>query len=339
MNGERIPATIITGFLGAGKTTLIRGLVAAAGGRRIAIIVNEFGDVGFDASLLADCDDPACRPDAIVELTNGCICCTVADEFLPTMQALLERDPPPEHIVIETSGLALPQPLVRAFSWPDIKHRVTVDGVVAVVDGEAALDGRLAPDPEASAAQVADDPAIDHDNPVEELFADQVRCADLVIVTKGDLIDVADEQKVDQVIGSAARSGTRIVHNRGKTIGPEVLIGLESGVEGAMAGRESHHELNNEDHDHDDFDSFVTNPESFVSLDALKSGVERAIQVPGVLRIKGYAMVDGKAAPAAVQAVGRRVQAWFSPSDAANGLVVIGHHDIDQQAVINAMAG
>src|ERR1700690_2081671 len=172
---ERIPATVVTGFLGAGKTTLIRNLITNAKGRRIAIIVNKFGDMGFDASLIADCDDD-CRPDHIVELTNGCICCTVADEFLPTMEALLARNPAPDHIVIETSGLALPQPLVRAFSWPTGAHRVTVDGVVTVVEAKPVAAGRFAPDPATTRAQLAADPAVAHDDPVEELFEDQLRC-------------------------------------------------------------------------------------------------------------------------------------------------------------------
>ena len=187
MNAARIPATIVTGFLGAGKTTLIRRLLAEAGGRRIAVLVNEFGDMGFDGSVIADCDDD-CRPSDIVELTNGCICCTVADEFIPTMEKLLARDPAPDHIVIETSGLALPQPLVRAFAWPGVAHRVTVDGVITVVDAAAVAAGRFAPDPEATKAAIAADPAIDHDDPIEELFEDQLRCADLVVIGKTDLV-------------------------------------------------------------------------------------------------------------------------------------------------------
>ena len=136
----RVPCTIVTGFLGAGKTTLIRHVLAHAQGRRLAVIVNEFGDVGIDGELLKGCGDAACPQDSIVELANGCLCCTVADEFVPALDTLLERAP--DHIVIETSGLALPKPLVQAFLWPAIKSRVTVDGVIAVVDGEALADVR-----------------------------------------------------------------------------------------------------------------------------------------------------------------------------------------------------
>ena len=338
MTAERIPATIVTGFLGAGKTTLVREVINNSGGRRIAVVVNEFGEVGFDGSLVADCDDPTCRPESIVELTNGCICYTVADEFLPTMQMLIGRDPPPDHIIIETSGLALPQPLVRAFSWPDIRHRLTVDGVIAVVDAEAVLDGRFAPDPAAAAEQAEIDPAITHENPVAELFEDQLRCADLIVVTKGDLVAPATLPVLERIVRAEARDGTQIIHTNGKPLAPEVLIGLWSAAEDTMTGRESHHELAGEDdHDHDDFDSFVVGSRPFGSLDALKQAVAGALSEPGVLRIKGRVVVAGKTAPAAVQAVGSRTEAWFSPGTEASGLVVIGHRGVDRRAVARAI--
>lgn len=84
---SRIPATIITGFLGAGKTTLVRHLMKNANGRRIALIVNEFGTAGIDRRLITDCGDDACEADDVIELANGCICCTVADDFIPTMES------------------------------------------------------------------------------------------------------------------------------------------------------------------------------------------------------------------------------------------------------------
>src|SRR5437868_9719852 len=185
----RIPCTIVTGFLGAGKTTLIRHVLANARGRRIAVIVNEFGDVGIDGEILTGCGDAACAEENIVELANGCLCCTVADEFVPALDAILSRAPKVEHIVIETSGLALPKPLVQAFHWPAIKSRVTVDGVVAVVDGAALADGRVALDLDALAKQRSADNALDHDDPIEEVFEDQIACADLVVLNKCDLLD------------------------------------------------------------------------------------------------------------------------------------------------------
>ncbi len=322
----RIPATIVTGFLGAGKTTLIRDLIVRAKGRRIAIIVNEFGDMGFDGALLADCDDEH-KPDEIIELTNGCICCTVADEFLPTIEKLLARDPAPEHIVIETSGLALPQPLVRAFAWPGVKHRVTVDGVVTVVDAAAVAAGRFVPE-----TTVAN-----HDDPIEELFEDQLRCADLIVVSKSDLVSPESLAETTALVKRESRPGTSVVNGRGAPA--DMLFGIAASAEDDMGGRESHHDLEGEEHDHDDFDSIVVPVPPAASLDVLKARVLDALALPGVLRVKGRVAVTGKAAPAVVQAVGPRVEVAFAPGATASGLVVIGLRTMDRAAIARALAG
>src|SRR6202049_4204178 len=203
----RVPCTIVTGFLGAGKTTLIRHVLAHAQGRRLAVIVNEFGDVAIDGEILKGCGDTACPEENIVELANGCLCCTVADEFVPALNAILARTPAVEHIVIETSGLALPKPLVQAFHWPAIKSRVTVDGVVVVVDGAALADGRVAHDLNALAQQRIADTALEHDDPIEEVFEDQIACADLVVLNKRDLLDTAGiEQAMAKIAGALPRA-------------------------------------------------------------------------------------------------------------------------------------
>ena len=211
MIGGKILATVITGFLGAGKTTVLRHLIENAGGRRLAVIVNEFGAVGVDADLLRGCGIPACEDADIVELANGCLCCTVADEFLPAMQALLDRPDPPEHIVIETSGLALPKPLLKAFGWPGIRSRVTVDGVIAVVDGPAVAAGRFADDPDAVAAQRRADPGLDHDNPLAEVFEDQLQSADLVVLNKADLLDAGTLARVRATVAAGLPRAVRMV--------------------------------------------------------------------------------------------------------------------------------
>ena len=185
---EKIPATIITGFLGAGKTSMVRHLLENAEGRRIALIINEFGDIGVDGEILKGCGIESCGEGDVLELANGCICCTVAEDFIPTMESLLNRDRPPDQIIIETSGLAMPKPLVKAFNWPDIRTKVTVDSVVTVVDGPAVADGLFAADPKSVQAQRESDESLDHDSPLEELFEEQLCCADMVVIIKQDLL-------------------------------------------------------------------------------------------------------------------------------------------------------
>ena len=232
---KKVPATVVTGFLGAGKTTLVRHLLANAHGRRIALIVNEFGDEGVDGSLLAACDLPGCAEEDIVELANGCLCCTVADEFLPTIEKLLDRPAPPDHIVIETSGLALPKPLVKAFDWPSIRPRVTVDGVVVVVDGPAFAAGRFASSPEEMARP-------DHDNPIEETFVEQLGCADLVLLNKSDLIPAYAFPEVEAALLAKLRPGVRLVATRHGIADARLLLGLDAAAEDDLAARPSLHD-------------------------------------------------------------------------------------------------
>ena len=330
---DRIPATIVTGFLGAGKTTLIRRLLENPGGRRIALIVNEFGDVGFDGAVLADCGSEACGEDDIIELSNGCICCTVADDFLPAMERILERSEPPDHIVIETSGLALPQPLVKAFTWPAVRNRVTIDGVVTVVDATAVAEGRVASDEAKLAEQRARDLSLEHDNPVEELFEDQLRCADLIIVSKTDLVDAMALARVEAAIAEDRRPQARTIRVANGIIPADILLGQRAAAEADTTDRRSHHELQGEEHEHDDFETFVLDVAA-TDRASLESGVRRAMAVDGVLRIKGHAPIEGRAAPLAVQAVGPRVETWFVSDESRRpGLVVIGLKGLDRAAV------
>jgi cobalamin biosynthesis protein CobW len=334
----RIPATIVTGFLGAGKTTLIRHLLQNPGGRRIALIVNEFGDIGFDGQVLSDCGSEACGADDIVELANGCICCTVAEDFLPAMEAILSREVPPDHIVIETSGLALPQPLVKAFAWPDVKNRVTVDGVVTVVDAAAVAEGRVASDEAKLAEQRAKDLSLDHDDPVEELFEDQLRCADLIVISKTDLVDEVGLGRVEAAIAEDRRPQARTIRVANGMLPADILLGQSAAAEADSENRKSHHELEGEEHEHDDFDSFVLQvaaPERA----SFEERVKAAMAIDGVLRIKGLVIVEGRAALLAVQAVGPRVETWFVPDETRKpGLVVIGlREELDRSAVEAAL--
>ncbi|MBV8474191.1 MAG: cobalamin biosynthesis protein CobW, partial [Hyphomicrobiales bacterium] len=234
-NLAKTPVTIITGFLGAGKTTLIRHVLAHAHGRRLALIVNEFGDVGVDGEILRSCGVSSCPEENIVELANGCICCTVADDFLPAIETLLAREPRPDHIIVETSGLALPKPLVKAFDWPAVRSKLTVDGVIAVVDAAAVAEGRFADDEAKIAAQRAEDASLDHDNPLEEVYEDQLLCADLVILNKADLVDSQALERVTAEIAAAIPREVKVVATKEGRLEPSLILGLQAAAEDDLA--------------------------------------------------------------------------------------------------------
>jgi cobalamin biosynthesis protein CobW len=339
---RRIPATIVTGFLGAGKTSLVRHLLSAASGHRLAVIVNEFGALGIDREMLLGCGDQTCRDDEIVELANGCLCCTVADDFLPTLTRLIERAEPPGHIVVETSGLALPKPLVQAFAWPEIRTRMTVDGVVTVIDAAAVASGRFADDPEAVAKQRGADPAIDHDNPLEEVFSDQLACADLVILNKTDLLEAAALAGLRADIERRLRPGVKLVAAEQGRVPPAVALGLAASAEDDLAARPSLHEVEGE-HDHDDFDSFVLEAGPVADPATFRSRLAAAIREQDVLRVKGFADVPGRDRRLMIQAVGARIEQhfdrpWAEGEARATRLVVIGKKGLDRAAVNAALA-
>lgn len=339
----KVPCTIITGFLGAGKTTLVRHVLENAHGRRLAVIVNEFGDVGIDGEILKSCGAESCPEDAIVELANGCLCCTVADDFVPALKSLLDRPSPPEHIVIETSGLALPKPLVKAFNWPEIASRVTVDGVVTVVDGAAVAAGRFADDPEAIARQRADDQSLDHDNPLEEVFEDQLLCADLVILNKADLMSAEQRQGVAGEIGKTLPRAVKMVEAENGCVPIAVLLGLGAEAESDLASRPSHHDADGE-HDHDDFDTFIVDLPPFDSPQALIERLRETAAAHDILRLKGFVEIVGKPMRLLVQGVGARIQHQFdrrwSAGEARRGrLVVIGEKGLDKAAIEALVAG
>ncbi|MBD0414813.1 cobalamin biosynthesis protein CobW [Oryzicola mucosus] len=342
-SASRVPCTVITGFLGSGKTTLIRNILENAGGKRLAIIVNEFGDVGIDGEILKGCGVEACPEENIVELANGCICCTVADDFVPALDQILSRTPKVDHILIETSGLALPKPLVQAFQWPSVKSRVTVDGVIAVVDGPALAEGRVAHDMDALKAQRAEDVTLDHEDPVEEVFEDQVACADLIILSKSDLLDAEATARANAIIAEHISRAVRIVPSAHGKVDPNVLLGLDLAVEDDIENRKTHHD-DEVDHEHDDFDSFVIDLPSVASPDDLAARVSRAAEEENVLRVKGFVDIGGKPMRLLLQAVGPRVnhyydRAWTTADDRRSRLVVIGLKGLDRPAIEKILVG
>ena len=351
---SKIPATIITGFLGAGKTTLIRHMLQNAQGRRIALIINEFGDLGVDGDILKGCGDETCREEDVMELSNGCICCTVADDFIPTMEKLLAREDRPDHIVIETSGLALPQPLVRAFNWPGISTQVTVDGVVTVVDGKAVTEGRFAHSVAAVDAQRQLDENLDHETPLSELFEDQIACADMIVVNKTDLLEGAEAEALVGTLRESSRSGVQVVTTSMGKLPVDVLLGQGIGAESDLDSRHElhhhhhdhsdeheHHHDHHHDHDHDAFESFVVTLGEITDPKAFSDQVSTIIGAHDILRLKGFAAVSGKPMRLTLQAVGPRVETYFDQpfgdTARATRLVVIGQAGLDQAAIYAAL--
>ena len=334
----KIPATVVTGFLGAGKTSLIRHLLEHSSARRLALLINEFGSLGIDRGMIGGCGIPTCREEDVIELANGCICCTVADDFLPAMSTILARTPAPEHIVIETSGLALPKPLVQAFAWPEVKARVTVDGVLVVIDAPAVLAGRFATDPAALARQRAADPALMHEeSPLEELFEEQLLCADLVLVNKADQIGVNDLDRVEAAIRPHLRPSVRLLWTNHGRVDPVVALGMGIGAEDDLQNRPSHHDGSDE-HGHDDFETFVIRVPPVIDPAEIETRLRQAARRFDILRIKGFLAVADKPFRQVVQAVGERVERYYDrpwrPGEERHGnLVVIGQRGLDSVGI------
>ena len=354
----KIPATVVTGFLGAGKTTLIRHILQNAKGKRIALIINEFGDLGVDGDILKGCGEETCTEDDIMELSNGCICCTVADDFIPTMEKLLERDNKPDHIVIETSGLALPQPLVRAFNWPGISTKVTVDGVVTVVDGKAVTEGRFAHSVEAVDAQRKLDENLDHETPLSELFEDQIACADMIVVNKTDLLSAEEVDALTAQLKSESRDGVQVVKATMGALPVDILLGQGIGAESDLEARHEihhhHHHHDDDDHDddhddhdhehehgHDEFESFVVTLPEVTDAKAFAAQVVDVIKAHDILRLKGFVAVEGKPMRMTLQAVGPRIETYFDQPFSGTRetrLVVIGEAGLDRTAIEAALS-
>ncbi|MBD3882809.1 cobalamin biosynthesis protein CobW [Phormidium tenue FACHB-886] len=341
---HKIPVTVITGFLGAGKTTLLRHLLQNNQGYRIAVLVNEFGEVGIDGELLRSCQvcdedqsDGALPQTQIVELTNGCLCCTVQEEFLPTMQELLKRRDEIDCMVIETSGLALPKPLVQAFRWHELRTAATVDGVITVVDGEALAQGRMVGDLEALQAQRQADASLEHETPIEELFEDQLACADLVLLTKLDRVEAAEQAKVQAWLQQELRPGIKIIPCHQGQINPNLLLGFNAAVEDHLGDRPSHHDTE-EDHEHDDnINSVQVLTETAFEPKTLVSRLQTLVQQQDIYRVKGFVAVPNKPMRLVVQGVGDRFdyfydRPWQPAEPRQTKLVLIGQ-GLDQAKI------
>ena len=334
---EKIPVTILTGFLGAGKTTLIRNLILKNKSKKLAVIINEFGDLGVDGEIVKQCSDETCPEENILELANGCICCTVADDFIPTMKSLLEGQYIPEHILIETSGLALPKPLLKAFEWPDIRSRLTVDSVLAVVDAEAVVNGIFAPQMSNELEEKQNQTYVEHEAPLSEVFEDQINCSDVVLLTKPDLVkNISDAKKI--IIKEMERN-VPILEVQNGDIGADVILGVNAAAETDLDNRRSHHD-GFDDHEHDDFDTFSITVPKILDVESFKLVLETLIRENDILRIKGFLRVESKPLNLLVQGVGKRLSVNFTdtkiPVENTGNLVFIGEKGSIDQDVISA---
>ena len=334
----KTPVSIITGFLGSGKTTLISNLINKFRNGKLAIIVNEFGDLGVDGEILKSCAIPNCPEENIIELSNGCICCTVADDFIPTIESLLKMKPKPDQIIIETSGLALPKPLLKAFEWPEIKSKITVDGVIALADAEAVSNGRFAPSIEAVNKQRLADKNVSHDTPLSEVFEDQVNCADLILLTKCDNINQVDLLKSKSIINNIKNNSKPIIEVINGKINPKILLSLQSEAENDLKSRPSHHD-NEEEHDHEDFESIVLNLDEIEDEKEICKKIERLTEDYEILRIKGYLSIKNKPMRFLIQSVGSRVRGqydkmWEPNEIKQSKLVFIVEHDKINRTII-----
>ena len=339
----KTPVTVITGFLGSGKTTLIRHLMANPQGRRLAVLVNEFGTVGVDGDILKSCADENCPAENIMELSNGCICCTVADDFIPTLERLMAMPQKPDHILIETSGLALPKPLLKAFDWPAIRSRITVDGVIALADAEAVAAGRFAPDESAVQAQREADDSLDHETPLSEVFEDQIACADVVLLTKADLAGPDGVAAARAVIEAESPRKLPILTVTEGAIDPKVILGLGAAAEDDLEARPSHHD-GADDHEHEDFDTVVIELPEIEDPAQLVAGIERLAVEQNILRVKGHVAVSGKPMRLLVQAVGARVRhqydrPWGDQPRASRLVVIAEHDDVNEAAIRRLLQG
>ncbi len=339
---QKIPATIISGFLGSGKTSLIRHILETAKGRRFAFIINEFGDLGIDRDILLGCGVENCTDDDIVELANGCICCTVAEDFLPVMQKILASDNLPEHIIIETSGLALPKPLIKAFTWPEVATRTTIDGVINVLDGKALLEGRFADDEQAVAKAREEDESLEHDNPLEELFTDQMAAADMVILNKCDLLDEDEVAALQEQLKPQLRKGCSLVTASQSCVSAEILLGLDCQAETDLESRPSHHDLE-DDHEHDDFTSFIVQVPEIADMEAFTEKLKSVIIAHDILRVKGFLHCTGAKRRQVLHAAGIRIshhfdRPWGADETPTGNLVIIGFHDMDEAAIRKALS-
>lgn len=347
----KIPVTIVTGFLGSGKTTLISGLLKKNSSRRLAVLVNEFGEVSVDGALLRAAGEE-CGVE-IHDLPNGCICCTIKDDFLPIMSQLQKRKQEIDHVLIETSGLALPTPVMRALAWPEVRNDFQLDAVLAVVDTPELLAGNLDKGKPIPGADRTETP--EHVYSVDFILNQQLENADVVVLNKIDELEEDQLLKAEALVREKAAKvrflelayhaelDTRLcmglsLHGEPEVVEPDQdhdhhhhhhgpVQSTPLDVDNPLADQHqfdghahtglSSHEHGEQTHlhfhEHDPgWQSFVLHSSQPQDLEKLKSAVKEVSIDQPVLRAKGFASIEGKIHRLVVQAVRNRVQTYFA---------------------------
>ncbi|MGQ3356491.1 MAG: CobW family GTP-binding protein [Phreatobacter sp.] len=290
-----VPVILVTGFLGAGKTTLINHLLTANQGRRLAAVVNDFGAVNIDADLIAE------NADGVMSLANGCICCSLQGDLLRTLSGLLKREPPPEGIVIETSGVSDPAEVVRSLLDPVVWREATLETVVAVADARA----------------LADDPSLLED----ALCRSQIASADIVALNKADLVDAADLARARAAV--AALKPERVIFPVAEgRIAPELAFaggGHEPSVPDARRAAQARFATPR-------FETTTFTAERPLDMAAFQATIGRL--APRLVRAKGFVTFAGQPdRPMLFQLVGDRATLGPAPAGLAGDavrLVLIG---------------
>ncbi len=342
---NRIPVTVITGFLGAGKTTVLRHLLLESN-LKLAVMINEFGSVGLDGDLMKTCG--FCTEEEIdgriVELNNGCLCCTVQDDFLPTIEKLLLKSNLLDGIVIETSGLALPRPLIQAIEWPEIKSKIYLNAVVTLVDSFALSQGSPVGDLLALEKQRQEDESLDHITPINELFHDQLSASDIVLMSRSDLLSQDSLSSIKTDLQSKVFDGTRILPISNGIVDPSII--LDSKINTNSYRLLEHDTSNDHDHHHVEVFSNVLRLEAHIDQHELEKLLTDICEKYQLLRVKGRLWQQNKKLPLQVQMVGRRISTWFEkapedswkPTDAGLDLVVLSLKDGATNAISDSFS-
>ncbi len=303
---KKIPVIVVSGFLGSGKTTFLRYLLKQSN-KKFGLIINEFGDVGIDGDLIKSCDRcDETEEECVIELNNGCICCSVQDDFVPSIKALLEFNPTIESIIIETSGLALPIPLIQALNWPEIRSSIYLDVVVCIVNGESMINGLPINDLNKITKQYNDIDRIDHNVPIEELFEEQLEVSDIVLVSRSDILNDDQFDFVKNKIKASLNSSAPVLKSKNGKIDLNYLFDFKF-------KKDTYKEFLTEEHDHNHIelvsDSIKLN--YFLEKNDFENEMPKILDELNILRIKGRIWIPNKSLPLQIQIVGKKINTWF----------------------------